>query len=286
MSPTEDDLRSALSEGAGDVPDAGHIAFVARETRARRRKRVLSAAAAVIVVGGVATGGTLLAQNSGSSENAGSGGNADNVASAGTADGGGGSASGPAVVPSAYGPRSSGSTTSGATAGGSGVVCPAGAGTSGLPAGGSTAGGGTTDKLFAQPVRTLTVCSYPSASGSTAQLTLAGSDATTLADSLENASTTPYRGMCSDLRQADQRTLEIIATTADGKTLPTVTTTINEPRCAVVVSNGSAVRYDWAWPSTLSSQLARLSAGSGSSVGELPGSTVSTPGHAVGSPVH
>lgn len=262
MSPTEDDLRSALSDGAGDVPDTERIMFAATQQRAARQKRLLSVAAAVVVVGGVATGAGFLAHHNRSTESA----------------GGGGAAAEPARD-AVGGPATAADGEQPAT-----TMCP-----SKMPASTTFGGADGTGKLFAEPVSSAVVCAYPTVgttgpikaggggtSSTPSSITLNGADATTLTDSLENAAKVRPGTVCPDIRLADQETIVVLAKASDGTELTPVTTTINEVACAVVVSNGSAVRYAWAPPAALHRDFAGLTGSGRADPGSVPAGGISS----------
>jgi hypothetical protein len=254
VSPTDNDLRAALRDGEGDGVDADRVIIRADRARAKRRSQLLNAAAVTVLVSGLGVGGAyLLGGNDGQQKNSSSG-----------AGGAAGSASSQenrradvAAGDSAYGQAS-------AKAAAASVPCPGSLPAYTLPI---TGAGGA---LFSAPVSTVVVCSYGStdaARGASpaapARLVLNGKDATDLADSLEHASTTKPTGMCPNYRSADERALAIIGMTADGTRAGLVTTTLNRPACAVVVSNGKSVRYAWNPPVRLVQRLNGLTPGNG-----------------------
>ena len=278
MSPTEDELRSALHDGAGDVPDVEHIVFAATERRVQRRRLTLAVASAVIVVGVLGAGGTYLVQRGSPAQSSGSefAVNGAHAPAAPAAAGAAGAASG------ARGTMSSPST-----------ICPSNVPRTALPGGGRRNIAVRLDRQAVHPAgghRDGVRVSERGDAEQTHRVTLTGSDAKALAGSLENASKTPIRGLCSDLRSVEQKTLAIIANTASGQRLPTVTTTINEPACAVRVTNGTAVRYGWSVSLSLSPKLKALGGRDGRRPRSPPGRgstvTVSPSRHIDESPAH
>jgi hypothetical protein len=270
MSPTESDLRSSLRDGEGDVPNVNRIMAGAQAARSQRRSRILSTAAAVVVVAGVSIGGVEFARHNGNGpshdrtvDTAGGAPVAAAAASGGSANGAASkaAASAAANVPAAR----SGATS--ATAG----HCPASFPHTVLPGGGSPGQFGASGTLFTKPVASIVVCTYGGQS-SPVRSVFDGAPARSIASSLEDASKTPFRGMCPDYIKADAPSLAIIGIATDGTALPTVTTSLGRPACATQISNGTVVRYDWTPPASLNSAL-------GSAASGTAGGTSSSPSH-------
>lgn len=280
MSPTEFDLRAALRDGEGDGPNVDRIVAGGRARRAQRRSQLLSTAAVVVFVAAAGTGGALLWGGNGSG-----GGNASDKAAFGAGD-----SRAAGQNPGAPNAQPTGTTANGGSVRGSAdpaVACPTSVPHLLLPGGGSPGQFGADGPLFPDPVDSIVVCSYGSplrgAGVSPARLVLTGQNATALASSLENASKTRSAQPCPAIRSSDQHSLAIIGVTAAGTALPAITTTLSQPACNVQVTNGTAVRYDWAPPANLQTVLTTLTprpAGSGS----LP--PVAPSGKNIGSPVH
>ncbi|WP_375477092.1 hypothetical protein [uncultured Jatrophihabitans sp.] len=274
MSPTEEELRSALRAGEGDGVDADRLISNATAHRRQRRVRLLSGAAAAVVV---AAGATSLAlwQSAGSSTNRHAAGDGPNPSSALT------SPSPPT-----------------ARAGSPGrPACPA--------AEPSTARAGaaqpTTGPLFGAPVTSVVVCAYgalvpqpgsPATSTPQTRLVLTGAAAHLLVDSLEHAASIRPQTMCPMLRSVNARSLAIYGVQTDGSTLTPVTALIGAPACQTPVTNGIAVRYDWTPPKQLVPTLDKLLPNRGATpptrtfpTATLPTATQPT-ATAHGSPIH
>lgn len=244
MSPSEADLRAALRDGEDDGrPDVDGLLTHVRARRAQRRTRVLSTAAAVVVVAAAAVGGAAVWGGSG--------------------DGSGRPQAGssPSAPPSA---------TQTNTRGQADVPrCPAT-----FP--GSTApptGLSPTAAMFSAPVQTAVVCGYtePTAAGSAPSMhVFVGDQATLLAQSIETASTSKLRIMCPDIVSAQKKQLAIVAVTAGGTRLPTVTTDVSIPNCNQPITNGAAVRWAWRPPASVAPLISALTARTGG-IAHLPG---------------
>ena len=259
MSPTEHDLRAALRDGEGDGPDPFVVAAAGRRAAARRRSQLVNTAAAVVLIGGLGTAGTLLLQNTGNDEQAGGANDfraaakapnaADTQNAAGGASGGGanldsssGAAGGARVIPAGPAPTAS--------------SCPATA-----PAVPAPGGAASTGPLFRQAPADLVVCTYTLAvrTSGPSQVILTGADARAVLASLDAASTARPTGMCPDYRLAGERTVEIIGRSAAGTPVGSLTTTLDRPACATVVTNGTVVRYGWTPPAELLQKVGPLS---------------------------
>ncbi len=252
MSPTENDLRAALRAGEGDGPDPSRVVAAGQRARARRRTQLVNAAVAVALIGGLGTLGALVLSGGGND----SAGNSSDL----------GAAKAPrnALRTGGAGAPAGGSSAASAIPGARSIVLPpqAAAGTApscpdtapSVPAPGA---GGGTGPLFTGHPSELIVCTYASASGpkGATKVVLKGADAQAVVASLEAAPTTKPSGMCPQYRLADERTVRIIGRTASGKVIGTVTTTLDRPPCATVVTNGSDVRYAWTPPGELTREV-------------------------------
>ena len=139
------------------------------------------------------------------------------------------------------------------------VPCPASLPRQLLPGGGSPGQFGSGGRLFAQPVSTLVVCAYGARPSTPApnRLVLTGARAQQLVDSLENAAKTRTPS-CPVERTGPSRNYALIGMTAGGGTLRTVTVELAVPPCQSKITNGTAVRYSWDPPLSLSVALTRL----------------------------
>ena len=141
-----------------------------------------------------------------------------------------------------------------------------------IPGGGGTGQFGSGGPLFAGVVTQLVVCAYP-VSASPTSIVLSGAEAASVAAGLNAAATTSSTTLCL-YGPSGTGQLVLLATTAGGRTLPPVVATRH---CTWTVTNGTAVRYDWTPPTSLTGVVAAATAGSGNGVG---------PPHASGSPLH
>jgi hypothetical protein len=262
MSPTEHDLRAALSDGEGDGPDAGRLIALGEAQRARRRMQALSTAAAVVLIAGAGTGIVALARGGGGDDKT----SADSAAgqrydsNSGTAAAGG--AARLPAVPSATG----GASTNAEKSADAAVRCPATVPRYALPGGGSPGQFGSDGPLFSKPVQSVVVCSYRAADAPGAQpastlparAAVTGAKAARLAASLNAAAATPGAS-CPQTDLPAVSDLAIIGLAADGTSAGTVTATYQPAGCSARVTNGTAVRYNWTPPSELVPVLARLS---------------------------
>ena len=253
MSPSEKDLRAALRDGEGDhAPDVDDVIAHARAHRSQRRARVLSVAAAVVVVAAAGVGGAALW---------------------GGSDGDGRQGAGTPLASTSASPGSS--ATRNATPGTTAPTCPAGYPARSFPSGGLTSGAG--GPMFASPIDSVVVCSY-SATGTSstgpASVTLTGSDASALADSIESASKAQLHVVCPDIVTAQKTRLAIIARTAGGTVLPTVTTDVSVPNCNQPITNGTAVRYAWKPPAAVAARITNLTRVQPAGGGAIKGSPV------------
>ena len=240
MSPSESQLRAALSDGEGPGPDPEAIIGRALQIRVRqreRRVRVLAAVGAVVVVGGIGVG---IAASGGGSHTSASRSN-DMAAS-------------PAAVPAAAGHMPASSRTSaplqaaggaggagGANNGGSGATqsCPATPVSYALAGGGGTNQFGASQPLTSEPVSSLTFCSYdPSGTPPTYQGSriLEGTTAQQWIDAADAATVTSDPAFCLNARR-----VEILVVGAHGDALTPLSVTGG---CDyAMITNGTAVRY-------------------------------------------
>lgn len=285
MSPTEFDLRAALHDGEGDRVDVDRVVAGGQARRAQRRIQVLSTSAVVVFVAAASTGAALLWGGSDSGGPVGS--NADRRAAGGQVGDARRAAPSLGSIPAATDPSATMAASAPARRDAA-IACPTSMPHLLLPGGGSPGQFGSDGPMFAKPVDSIVVCSYGSplrAAGPVrpARLVLTGGSATALATSLENASKTNASESCASIRPADEHSLAIIGVTAKGTELATITTTLTSPPCNVQVTNGTAVRYDWAPPAGLQVVLSTLT--------PRPAGNVTVPrvpptGRNIGSPVH
>jgi hypothetical protein len=243
MSPTEHDLRAALSDGEGGRPDPDRLIALGRARQARRRVQLLSTAAVVAVVASGA-GVVTLVRGGGDSKSS------NRVA--------GGSAQdqlGPASIPAA---RAANSAAAGGKAATPAVACPTTLPHYALPGGGSPGQFGADGPLFGKQVQTVIVCSYAGARTANsaaalapARVALTGSRAAALAASLNDAAPSAAAPCPKDGLIGATRAFAILGFAADGKPLGTVVATYSATGCAAQVTNGTAVRYNWTPPSDL-----------------------------------
>jgi len=268
MSPSEFELRDALRDGEGDGLDSDALIRSAVQIRHTRRVRLGAIAASVIAVGAIGTGAVQLVQNGSSSQ-----------ASKSSADTGFGAEQ---SVPSA--PVNRGALPnqpSAGTAGGAGTTggtdsqaatCPDSVPRLAVPGGGGTGQFGSGGPLFAGVVTQLVVCAYPVTKPPTS-IVLTGAEAAGVAAGLNDAATAHNPAVCP-YRTTGTGQLVLLATTAGGRTLPPVVATLH---CIWTATNGTAVRYQWTPPPSLTGVVAAATAGSGNGAG---------PPHASGSPLH
>lgn len=280
MSPTESDLRAALSDGEGDGVDADRLIASGRARQAQRRTHLVTTAAIVIVVAGAGTGIAALARGGGSSGDKISNQSLQNDRAA----------AGGASAPTAAQPSSAAGSSNGEKAADAAGGCPATLPRYALPGGGSPGQFGSDGPLFSKPVRSVIVCSYgtmlsgsaPASASATVpgRVELTGSQATRLAASLNAAAAAP-RPSCARTDKSVARELAIIGIAADGSQVGTVTATSAPTGCTDQVTNGTAVRYNWTPPSDLQPILATLTPTPGP--GAIPNHTPSGKVH--GSPI-
>jgi hypothetical protein len=249
MSPSEDQLRAALRDGAGDGsgglnPDV----FIAQanEIRHHRWVRYGSALAAAAVV---AIGGVLIATLGGTTQTDHSAGQSARLPAA-ASDQAAGTAAGSNHA--AFGNGSSN---------GSAAPCPVSAPSR------ATIGSGD-GSFFAGSVASFTVCAYPetggaaltSESGGALTTILSGQDAQQLATSLDGAAKTPSPDPCPLFRTANGKLLVMIPVASDGTAMSPVTALVLQNSCNQPVTNGTEVRYNWTPPAALTPYLQQLAA--------------------------
>ncbi len=236
MSPSESDLRAALRAGEGDALDPESVLSAARAARHQRRVRIASATGAVVVV--AAIGGGL--------------GVADLRPSGNPTAGGPSASNSPSPSGSQrmlYGSRGSAPAQDAVST----LTCPATPPTYAVPGGGGTGQFDGSAALFDQPVAAMKVCIYPSAAGAHPRsVVLRGADAQGVATSLDEAPTSLRGRMCPDLMPQNQLTFEFLAVSAAGEKLRPVTA---EPGCRGRSTNGTAVRFSWSPPASMSDVL-------------------------------
>ena len=238
--PSEFDLRAALREGEGDKPSI-HKVMIAGDARRRRRVRIASAAVIVAVAGGL---GATAAEFGGSN---GSSGSSDAAAHGGALSAGGAGLAVPSAEKDAL----------------ARVSCPsaapkyAGAVINGA---GSLAHGSA--PLFAERVSSVVVCAYGPAVHAVssqlrgpARLELAGRQAKRVANSLENAPTAAPTATCSS---SSVEQYAVIPVDSSGNTGQPVAAQLSAAGCAALVTNGTAIRYDWQPPPAVASKLDEL----------------------------
>lgn len=247
MSPSEADLRAALSDGDGEGagPNVDVVIATARAQRGRRRTRLLGGLAVAAVVAGLGFGVAQL--GGGGSQNSSNGASVAGAAAGGAAHG---AAKSPASAPYAGPP-------------GAGTPCPSSAPRYALAGGGSPGQFGSGGALFDKQVSALVVCAYSSgiASGTPARVVLHGSAAQQVVTSVEHAAKQPSTGSCPLYRLAGARQLALIGVAADGTTATAVTAPLGVPSCAARVTNGTAIRYDWSPPAVLVTALGKAAPG-------------------------
>lgn len=225
----EAQLRAALRDGEGDVPDAAAIISRAQRARDERRRVWRSTAGGLVAaaaVAGIAVGITRLGDDSG--------------AASGSSAAGGFTRSPAATRPDDAVPGATRTFAAGGIPGaGMGqdavpaIRCPARPGV----ATGSTAS--TITALFRRPVAGISICVYHPESRSTTLVgTLSGSASRVLAAALERGSAPPPVNTCMPVRFPT--VVELLARDKDGRALPRVAIT---GRCGLgYATNGSTER--------------------------------------------
>ena len=246
MSPTENDLRAALHDGEGDGIDPTRAMLAGERVRARRRTRLMNSVGTAVVVAAVATGGSFLVGHQSTDHGSSSGDRAAKQPPPSAANAAGG-ASAPEANTGASGRAPALSV----------IGCPS------PVAGQSPPPSPSSGPLFTARVSSLIVCTF-SAEANPTSITLTGADAQLVVNSLEGAPTTRPTVMCPQYRTAGERTVEFVGVTAGGASAGVVTSTLDRPACATVVTNGKTTRYGWHPPIPLLKQLARAQAVTGS----------------------
>ena len=248
MSPTERDLRAALSDGEGSGPDPDRLIALGRARQARRRVQLISTAAVVAVVAGGGAGIVTLVRGGGgdskSSNGAAARGSAQDVRGAA------GTQAAPAVNSAAAGAAKAATRPSPARPRCRITRCRvAAARDSSEPTNRCSAS--RWSRWSSVPTRCRRA---PTGAGprSPHRTSLTGARAARLAASLNEATAKPAALCPRRDVSATARNYAIIGVAADGAALPTVTVTRSASACAdSQVTNGTAVRYNWTPPSDL-----------------------------------
>jgi hypothetical protein len=252
MSPTEDQLRAALRDGAGPGIDPDAVISRAHALLRERRVKVGSIAAVVAVVAGIGVVGGI-ALGSGprhaSGTSAGLGKQAPMAATAG-----GSAASRPSAGALANGAQPSAASRASAAA------CPKALPQLTIP---NTAG----TSLFDGAVSSMTICVFPETGGPALEsgghpvsTMFNGTAAAQLAASLDSASKTTQPGACPLYLTAQGKDLVIIAARPDGTFMAPVVAHVLQNPCNLPVTNGTAVRYNWSPPPSLNPLLNEIRA--------------------------
>jgi hypothetical protein len=244
MSPNEFQLRDALRDGEGDVPNADVAIAGALQLRYERRRRITSIAAAAVVVAVVGVGGTLLARSgsTGSGDAAGGAAGGSRYAGGVAAVPGGGMTHGgnpqpPGVADSARGSAGQFKADA-AAASAAGVHCPAQFPRLMLPGGGGTDQFGSSGQLFSEPVAAMKICAYDGGSALADSRVLDAASATDVATQLESGSLV-VRFACP-VAPDNEGSFAIYALTPTQQQLPVVTVDLI---CPFRATNGTAVRF-------------------------------------------
>jgi hypothetical protein len=257
VSPTEDDLRSALRRGEGDLPDAGRVMARGAAQRDRRRSQVRAAVGGFVVVAAVAGGGSLLVSGLNGGSHSGDAGSAAGKQTTATRR--------PAAGASAPQASSAGSArAAGGSVPGPSRACPPTLPRMMLPGGGSPGQFGSGGPLFAGTVASATVCDFgPSTGigvGAVTRIEFDGARARELAASMEAARKAPAATpACAGPYRPTHR-IVVLAVTTTGRPLATVTATYAGSPCSAgnqITTNGTAVRYGWTPPADLLGVLSR-----------------------------
>lgn len=277
MSPTEFELRAALRDGEGGdcgTPlDVDSIIGHAESVRRQRRGRLLGGATAAVVVAGVGVTGAVLAWGGGSGSSPASPSRPNGQVYGAMND----------ASPSAEGLHA---TNGSAVA----ADCPAAVPRLNLPGGGGTGQFGADDAVFARSVTRVLVCAYGSqelvatSGAAPAGTVLSGTDATTLAGSLNDAAapTSGAAHACPDFRTADgPQEYVLIGYDSSGAALPAVVVTLGDNPCLDKATNGTAVRPSWSPPASLQATFSGLAAkvGTGPPRVQPSGNTLPTTSH-------
>jgi hypothetical protein len=244
MSPNEFQLRDALHDGEGDVPDADRAIGRALRFRQERRRRITAIASAAVVVAVVGVGGTLLVRSgsNGSGEAAAGGGSRYGFQAETPGAGGGQMTHGGNPQPPAIGDSAHDSSAavrhSAASVTAADVPCPAQAPHLLLPGGGGTNQFGGAGQLFSAPVAAMRICAYDSGSALADSRVLDATAANDVATQLE-AGSLSVRFACPVAPQAEG-SFAIYAVTPTRQQLPVVTVDLV---CPFRATNGTALRF-------------------------------------------
>lgn len=249
MSPSEDQLRRALSEGLGAGPDVDGVVGRAVAYRRARRTKIASAVAVVAVVAGVGTGVGVAGRGGGHSDGSALSSRGDSTYSG---KAGGGSERYASTADAEAGPI--------ATAPGAGPpACPAA-----VPRIPSVA---TADAaLFASPVAEMTVCGYLGTGAvvrdERTQQPLAkiysGAQAVSIAAAADAGATKAAGASCGAIAASAVRSLLLLAKNTSGTALAPVLVGVGG--CDRALTNGVSVRYRWEQPPALTPFLQQLQA--------------------------
>ena len=254
MSPSEHELRAALSDGEGPGLDVNAIVGNAIAYRRQRRARVLGGVSVAAIVAGIGVAGGFLISSSGNGSSASS---ADGAALNGT--------NSAATVPAAPSNGAGG----GKNADGA-VACPAALPSVKTPA---PSAKNATGALFPSQVQSVVLCRYGTAANLGANVTyaanggaeLSGRQASDLVQSFETASSTPP-GVCPHFRtQGQPQKFVVFGVNSAGTRTDPVVATVGDNPCQTVITNGTAVRYSWTPPNGLASLLAGLNSATSAS---------------------
>ncbi|MDT4939907.1 MAG: hypothetical protein QOG80_3578 [Pseudonocardiales bacterium] len=233
MSPSEDQLRSALRHNEGGGLDVEQIVARAESARRERRVRLASAAAVVAIVAGVGTGVGITTRNSHSST--------ASKSADGYSVGAGAAARGTAAPSAVNGPV---------------TVIPCAAQLH-VPA--VAVGTDTSRPFFSAGVSAVTVCAYrftgfavvrtDGNSGEPITATYAGADAAAIVTSLEQAKPTPSGASCGAIQANGVYAIAVLARYASGAVADPVIVGVGP--CSGEVHNAHTSRYDWTQPRVL-----------------------------------
>lgn len=250
MSPTEDQLRRALSDGEGPGPDPDTVILRAAAYRSERRTKLFATAAVVAVVAGIGTAVGVVTTNSDHTNSANS--NTFDKA-AGPAGSGAASsehvasppllAGGPGTVPAAAGQIAA-------------IPCP-----DTFPSLPLTQD--RTSAFFTTTVTGVVVCAYDNkntalrySGGPPAQLTLSGAAAAAVVDSIQKASQATDTVKCFAIPRTGVQHLVVVAEYATGEHAPPID--IMTGGCINDITNGHTSRQDWQPPTALADFVAKV----------------------------
>ena len=247
MSPSEEQLRRALSEGAGAGPDVDTVLVRAEAFRRERRTKMLSAVAVVALVAGIGTGVGVLASHSSRSHSTAS----EKAANQGAGDAAGGSAGG-----GAYGLSSTGAAAA-PSAELPPATCPSTAPVYSL------ANTSASAPFFNQPVTRITVCGYigtgavvlDRATNQPLMHVYQGADAAAISDAITAAPKRTTLQACAVIPAVKLRRLLVLAQSASGALAPAVLVGVG---CDDSLTNGKAIAFEWKQPRALDAFLGEL----------------------------